>query len=245
LKKTQNKLIFQILAIIIITASFIILFFFPDLIENKYPYSYINIQDKKAEIETLNGDLTANEITIMDSMSRLDNLEKEKQEKEEKMFEIKKKINQSDFELDIPSILISLEQNANQNEVDLTIGYNLISHSGEPMPGGTEDPTLEDPNLEQPNENVSVEEQEEDSENSNPENEVFDMENSPQAEQIPGISITTIPISISGSYSNVRKYIKYLDEVGMIEPSSVKLSSEGRTLKGQVTLNVFHGEVQL
>lgn len=60
---------------------------------------------------------------------------------------------------------------------------------------------------------------------------------------IQGLDVTTIPIKIEGTFSRVRSYLRYLDEIGMIEPSAIKMSSDGKKVEAGVILNVFHGEV--
>lgn len=88
-------------------------------------------------------------------------------------------------------------------------------------------------------------EQEDSDEEQDPDEEGEDVKIpiSDEAIKLDGFDVTVIPIRIEGSYHNVRNYIKFLDEIGMIEPSSVSLKSEGKVIKGRVVLNIFHGEV--
>lgn len=260
MRKFKNKQILQVFIIISIVAISVILFFFPKAIDNKYKYSYENIREGKEQVTSLNDNLISNEISILTNMARLDQL------KEERDGALREKskigINKSDFILDIPSILISLEQNAINNNVELSINYNaIVTNTNELQDGYSEEtdsdvsPTTEleeDKNEDSKNDKST----EGNKDNSKQDKVTITEENSKDSKEgeesketlvfstpnIEGIDVTVIPISISGSYASVREYIKYLDEVGMIEPSSVTLESKGKTVTSSVMLNVFHGK---
>ena len=253
MKTLKSKQLWQIVAIIAIIVASVILLFVPQAIDNKYPYTYQNIQDKKDNVNSLNQALLSNEGTIQTSIQRLEEIEKEDEIIKEKAFKIRKGIKETDFELHIPSVLIALEQNAIKNNVEIVIGYNSMQETADD--GGTSQPAPSNEN--EVSEDVTITEEENTEETETGE----EQEGEDKSEQenkstptpmptpnssipeIPGINVNTIPIQISGSYANVRNYIRYLDEVGMIEPSSVVLMSEGRKVSGSVMLNIFHGEV--
>jgi hypothetical protein len=253
LKTLKSKQLWQILAIIAIIVASVILLFVPQAIDNKYPYTYQNIQDKNDDVNSLNQALLSNEGTIQTFIQRLEEIEKEDEVIKEEAFKIRKGIKETDFELHIPSVLIALEQNAIKNNVEIVIGYNSMQETADD--GGTSQPAPSNEN--EVSEGVTITEEETTRETeTGKEQEGADkseQENKPaptpmptpssSIPEIPGINVNTIPIQISGSYSNVRNYIRYLDEVGMIEPSSVVLMSEGRKVSGSVMLNIFHGEV--
>ena len=241
MKTLKNKQLWQIVAIIAITVASVILLFVPQAIDNKYPYTYQNIQDKNDDVNSLNQALLSNEGTIQTFIQRLEEIEKEDEVIKEEAFKIRKGIKETDFELHIPSVLIALEQNAIKNNVEIVIDYN--SMQGTANGGEIRQPTHE------VSEGVTITEEETTGETETEEDK-SEQENKPTPKpmptpnsSIPGINVNTIPIQISGSYANVRNYIRYLDEVGMIEPSSVVLMSEGRKVSGSVMLNIFHGEV--
>lgn len=253
MKTLKSKQLWQIVAIIAIIVASVILLFVPQAIDNKYPYTYQNIQDKKDNVNSLNQALLSNEGTIQTSIQRLEEIEKEDEIIKEEVFKIRKGIKETDFELHIPSVLIALEQNAIKNNVEIVIGYNSMQETADD--GGTSQPAPSNEN--EVSEDVTITEEETTGETETGE----EQEGEDKSEQenkstpapmptpnssipeIPGINVNTIPIQISGSYANVRNYIRYLDEVGMIEPSSVVLMSEGRKVSGSVMLNIFHGEV--
>lgn len=253
MKTLKSKQLWQIVAIIAIIVASVILLFVPQAIDNKYPYTYQNIQDKKDNVNSLNQALLSNEGTIQTSIQRLEEIEKEDEILKEEVFKIRKGIKETDFELHIPSVLIALEQNAIKNNVEIVIGYNSMQETADD--GGTSQPAPSNEN--EVSEDVTITEEETTGETETGEEQEgedkSEQENKPtptpmptpnsSIPEIPGINVNTIPIQISGSYANVRNYIRYLDEVGMIEPSSVVLMSEGRKVSGSVMLNIFHGEV--
>lgn len=261
MKTSKSKQLWQIVAIIAIIVAAVILLFVPKAIDNKYPYTYQNIQDKNDDLIFLNRVLLSNEGTIQDSIQRLEEVEKEDEVIKEEAFKIRKGIKETDFELHIPSVLIALEQNAIKNNVEIVIGYNSMQATANG--GGISQPAPSNENEvsegvtiteeENTGETDTGEEQGEEQEEEQENEDKSEQENNPtpppmptpnsSIPEIPGINVNTIPIQISGSYANVRNYIKYLDEVGMIEPSSVVLGSEGRKVSGSVMLNIFHGEV--
>ena len=249
MRTLKSKQLWQILAIIAIIVAAVILLFVPEAIDNKYPYTYQNIQDKNDDVNSLNRALLSNEGAIQASIQELEELEKEDEVIKEEVFKIRKGIKETDFELHIPSVLIALEQNAIKNNVEIVIDYN--SMQGTANGGEIRQPTHE------VSEGVTITEEETTGETETGEEQEgadkSEQENKPaptprptpnsSIPEIPGINVNTIPIQISGSYTNVRNYIRYLDEVGMIEPSSLVLMSEGRKVSGSVMLNIFHGEV--
>lgn len=251
MKTLKSKQLWQIVAIIAIIVTSVILLFVPQAIDNKYPYTYQNIQDKKDNVNSLNQALLSNEGIIQTSIQRLEEIEKEDEILKEEVFKIRKGIKETDFELHIPSVLIALEQNAIKNNVEIVIDYNSMQETaddgGQPAPSNenevSEDVTITEEETTGETETGEEQEGEDKSEQENKSTPAPMPTPNSSIPEIPGINVNTIPIQISGSYANVRNYIRYLDEVGMIEPSSVVLMSEGRKVSGSVMLNIFHGEV--
>lgn len=266
MKLLKKKELWYSIGIILAIIVASILFFFPDVIDGKYPYSYENLREKDVAVQGLNSELIQKESNIKSELESLSQLENESKLKRIEAEDIKSGINESDFQLDIPSVLIDLEQNALIHKVELNIKYNNIAH----IDGGNnpemieENPDEGSPDNDKPNdkedpkkdETSKPEEQNKDNEKpkdnneikvteENKENEISKEELIANSSRIQGINVTVIPIDIKGNYNNVRSYIKYLDKIGMIEPSSVKLTSMGNSIEGSVVLNVFHGEVGL
>lgn len=239
-----------ILLIILIVIGSGVLFFYPKAIEHKYPYSYDNLTSKKQIVENNNSTLQQNEGMIRSSMNELEDIKIQEEYKYDEAFEVRKTIKESDFEFKISSILISLEQRSYENNVDLKIDYSSIRHIRSDGSVNDYEPetNYEEEELELEEEEITINEQEpsENEEEIENDNFQFDDEIVNQGTiHIEGIDVAVIPITIEGSYYNVRNYIKYLDKIGMIEPSSVVLTSEEKIIRGQVILNVFHGEVGL
>lgn len=288
MKTLKNKALWQGLAILAISVVSAILLFFPEAIENRYPYSYKRIVDEQNNVESLNMRLSSNESSIKSSIDNVDRLEFEKEGSSEEEFVVRKGIVEEDFELHIPSLLISLEQNAIKNKVDLEIDFAAMattpSNGGAPetynpdgsvsqdgtqgtpeVPTTEQDPVVPGDSAEIVADDITVTEQETKPEETTQvdkdkaetekesgseaakedvaEGETDYIAQSTETPVIEGIDVTTIPLSISGTFYNVRNYIKYLDEVGMIEPSSVVITSEGRTVTSSIIINIFHGEV--
>lgn len=247
MKFLKNKQVWQILAIIVIMAVAIILLFVPELIDHKYPYSYDKIKKQNDKIVSINSNLISNESNIQNSIYSLEAIELELETVDEDVFQIRKGIRESDFEMHIPSILISLEQAALKNNLKLTIDYNSMTTTTNQavpvLPPTNDSPTKQEPGEDKDDKNVTVTEEDKDEDDVAPSQPAPKANPSTAIPEIEGIDVTTIPIQVSGSYYNVRNYIRYLDEVGMIEPSSVVLTSEGRKVSSSVVLNVFHGEV--
>lgn len=271
----KNKQLWQIVIVIIIVVSSVILFFIPKAIDYKYSYTYQNIKDKNDNVDSLNTTLMSNEATIQSSIDRLKETESQDEILKEEVLKIRQGIKESDFELHMPSVLVSLEQEAIKNNVELTIGYNSMKTTSNDSEMSSPDEMLnediaiteadentdkdDDVNKEEVNKADNESEADNESKDKDKNDDVNKDENENEDNKedkslpipdisvsnlsIPGIDVTTVPIQVTGSYANVRNYIKYLDEVGMIEPSSVTMSSEGRKVSVNIVLNIFHGEV--
>lgn len=286
MKKYSKQKVYMLSLILVVLFS-LVLFFFPETI--KYPYSYSAIQDKKVLVSDGNNNLNSKEKEIEKYASQRESLEKSKLEEKKEALTLKKNIKSSDFKLDIPSLLISLEQKSYDNNIELKIHYDKIAAiSAEQGPAQESQPQTEqgqnqEPQTEQaqnkegtqseqgqpqskegtesqteqnqaenqqtlagkPVENNSQNTQgQENTEENKASEDPFDSANlQNSALKIDGLNTTIVPITIKGNFSEVRDYIKYLDELGMIEPSTVSIKSTGKKVTAKVVLNVFHGEV--
>lgn len=257
--RVNKNTVFLLLSIIILSLT-IVLMFFPKAIN--YKHSYVNLTDKKDRVENNNMNLVQQERSIGMNINELELLEMDKDKIFKEAKKLKKQIKKEDFELDIPSFLISMEQNAVKNKVSLDIEYGQIKTiSSKPEKLDSDDVMRDDREIEESEDtqedDESNEENNESKENESKENESSDnIEISDQdsenftseqiemgAIQIDGVDVTVVPMIVKGGYSNVRDYIEYLDEVGMIEPTSASLTSEGRNVEAKIILNIFHGEV--
>lgn len=275
----KSNRIYQILAIIMIVSLSAVILFMPDLIEQKYPWTYQNIQDKKNELISVSETLSSNEREIEYSKQNLQDLEKREEEAAEDVFQLKKGMKGSDFQIDIPSFLITLEQKAYEGEVELLIGYNSLtttknttsqetpildengipveppvegepddyqSEQGSPQENGVPETTPEGAEVNttegiEVNESTTEAESSKDGENKE-EDKGPEINNNVEIPTIDSIDVTTIPIEIKGTFFKVRDYLKFLDELGLIEPSSIKMTTNGLEVTAEITLNIFHGE---
>lgn len=254
--KRKDYLIIGATAIIVVTVS--ILLFYPSLIGG-FSKSYVDLVHKKDLTEESNIVLQTNEANILQKQNEFLTLEDQERMMSLQASELKMKINEDDFDLDIPSFLISIEQEALKNKLDLYIAFSQIKTSTggmipatSPIDGNTtvenDDTAVEDPNVIQVDPQNSPQNTQEDNreENEDSNDEPFSNEEIQNGSMtIEGFDSTIIPIEILGSYKNVRNYIKYLDGIGLIKPSSVVMSYDGdeKLVEAKIILNIFHEEV--
>ncbi len=299
--KANRIKIYQILAIIMIVVLSAVILFMPNLIEQKYPWTYQNIQDKKNELVSVSETLSGNEREIQHLKQNLQDLKKREKKAAEDVSQLKKGMKDADFQRDIPSFLITLEQKAYETGVDLLIGYNSLittkgssshqdptaessteggvdddkSGQGTPQENKTSDKTTEgiEVNESTTKENkasdkTTKETEANESTTGDPEKTTKETEvngsttkaedtkdgenkeedkgpkinNNVKIPTIDSIDVTTIPIEIKGTFFKVRDYLKFLDELGLVEPSSIKMTTDGLEVTAEITLNIFHGE---
>lgn len=255
--KKRNKQAIQLLSIFSVTGMSVLLLFFPDVLGNDI--SYKSMYDTKKSVEKINDETSSLELDIEKKIKELDSAKEDR----DQAYKNKESIdyNREDFDLDIPSFLISLEQKALESNIKLEIGYDYARRSQEYSKISAESndgPTSEE-NLSEVVESNPVGTEESSESSSNPDsifgkvnkegNESFE-EIMQRAEEksdflgIEGINVEIFPVKIEGSSYYVREYIRELDEIGMIEPSLVRLHSLGKDVRGSVVLNIFHGSVE-
>lgn len=263
-KITKEQKYMASLFVIVVTS--IILFFYPELV--KYPYSYTSIEEKKSMVEENNGTLTSNELAIKGLVSQKEGKTTEENKVNNEALKLKRNINVDDFKLDIPSLLISLEQKSYDKNLKLTIQYDLIKTVGATQTFGNPEGDPSEPTnpsekpegapgsdpakTDEANKETSsegdktiagqpVKDEETNKKNAKVEFSAEEIEKGVLT--IDGLNTTIVPIIVEGKYNEVRSYIKYLDEIGLIEPSSVELSSKEKKVTAKIVLNIFHGEV--
>ena len=282
--KANRIRIYQILAIIMIVVLSAVILFMPNLIEQKYPWTYQNIQEKKNELISVSETLSGNEREIQHLKQNLQDLKKREKEAAEDVSQLKKGMKDADLQRDIPSFLITLEQKAYETGVDLLIGYNSLittkgssshqaptaessteggvdddkSGQGTPQENKASDKTTEGIEVNESttkenkasdkttketeaNESTTKAKDSKDGENKE-EDKGPKINNNVKIPTIDSIDVTTIPIEIKGTFFKVRDYLKFLDELGLVEPSSIKMTTDGLEVTAEITLNIFHGE---
>lgn len=301
MKKITKEQKYMVSIFFVIITS-VILFLYPEIV--KYPYSFTSIEEKKSSIEQANSQLISNETSIKQLAKEKETKELEENNVNNEALRLKRNINSDDFKLDIPSLLISLEQKANEKSLKLNIHYDKIqtvkdagSETGgqgeaagskeqaaksgantdnkEKAAGSTDGANAQTDSNKQSTENKTAQETVKDAngtttteqtktgDSANTEKTVGgqpveNKENDDKASKsgeftdedlkkglltINGLDTTIVPIVVIGSYSEVRSYIKYLDELGLIEPSFVELESKEKKVTAKIVLNIFNGEV--
>lgn len=259
--------IFQFLFILLIIVGIFLSIFYPEKI--KYEYSIKYTKEKKEEIEKIKNELIKNEKTIESKIDKLHAAEFDAKKAEKEAASAKDSIDKEKLKIHIPSILISLEQNAIKRNVKLLIEYNQIeTFSDENVnvvqkfdKDQNKDKTTKKENNIEDKKNVDIEIKEKDKEK-NDEVKVEDEDKNKNGDGteeidknkeifnknvgvnkvtiIPGIYTTMIPIEIFGSYDDVRDYFKYIDSIDFLEPSIINLFSKGDEIEGYAILQVFH-----
>lgn len=205
---------------IIVIATSVLLFFFPDVVG--YDKSYVAIEDKKSVIESNNANITQNDSQIMSLDESASMLKTQAQDVKIRADREKVILNDVPKGLDMSSLLISMEKQAQVDKVTLKVDYANIQKNAMA-------PNNLEPSRNPGAEPGSVEPQ------SGPGNSYQDFSS--------GMQTAIVPLEIEGGYKNVRQYISYLDETGLIRPSSINMISEGKTVKAKINLNVMYGEV--
>ena len=297
MKKITKEQKYMVSIFFVIITS-VILFLYPEIV--KYPYSFTSIEEKKSSIEQANSQLISNETSIKQLAKEKEATELEENNVNNEALRLKRNINSDDFKLDIPSLLISLEQKANEKSLKLNIHYDKIQTvkdagseiSGQGEDVGSKDQTANpdtntDNKVTSENSNEKTDSNKQSAENKTAQETVKDANGTTTTEQtktgdsantektvggqpvenkenddkasksdeftdedlkkglltINGLDTTIVPIVVIGSYSEVRSYIKYLDELGLIEPSFVELESKEKKVTAKIVLNIFNGEV--
>lgn len=118
----KKEYIFIFLTIIVVAVT-IVLLFYPNA---GYPYSYVNLQEKRETAEANNEKLIDNEKSISSKRNELEQLEIKKNKIHSEASELKRNINEDDFIMRMPDFLISMEQEAYKNKITLNIAYGEI-----------------------------------------------------------------------------------------------------------------------
>lgn len=166
-----------------------------------------------------------------------------------------RRITVQDLKLDLASLIIRLEDNARLNNLTFLIDYN----GTEQTPNNTESvATTEDGNKESTTDKVKdrgnkVDEEvkeakgEEKPDEKPEETNLFDenvntvdnIKEQAQIDEIDGLETVKVPITVTGSYYQIRNFMKFIETIDYITPSTVMLQSQGGTTKAVIILQVF------
>lgn len=206
---------------------------------------------------------------ISDSQSVVDNFKSELEGKKSELQRVTEEYNAEkiktdkttrritvqDLKLDLASLIIRLEDNARLNNLTFLIDYN----GTEQTPNNTESvATTEDGNKESTTDKVKdrgnkVDEEvkeakgEEKPDEKPEETNLFDenvntvdnIKEQAQIDEIDGLETVKVPITVTGSYYQIRNFMKFIETIDYITPSTVMLQSQGGTTKAVIILQVF------
>lgn len=123
----KKKDLVSIGAIVVVIVSSTILFFFPSIVG--YDKSYVSIGEKKEQFEENNNKMTANEAKIEKLKQDMETSYDTAKKKDEYADLLESKVNEDDFVLNKPALLITMDQEAKKNNVDLHVEYSKIVSS--------------------------------------------------------------------------------------------------------------------
>lgn len=296
---TRDVTLIQILGIILIVAVTVATMLYPDALGNEH--SLRSIEEKEAKILSLNDELSSTERDYQNALSNLNLVKKNAESIKKESDSMRISIRNTEFGLHMPSILIALEQKANEYNLEFLMDYDKLKTIGAETPtdaignpelDAAEGATPEDVTPETEAAKVAEENQEKETKQSEkpatktstPEAATKDSETKKDSEavtvtdssgsttenaeksgeealtdvynpeevdisaayenvpSIPGLSVTIIPVRVSGTYADVRAFIQYLEDVDLISHNWVDLHSYGEDISGIIVFNVFHSE---
>lgn len=198
--------------------------------KNISPFSYNNLKGKLKIIESKEDYCIQTQQNIIHAKNELGE-KKAKTEMLEKTYSqlIEKKYLYNGFHF--PSVLIILEQQAVEKHLSFHIYHELMIDSS----------VLKSFETKKTNEISGKTSDNENPEEEKEKNEFTLKDKIREAIQIsgpPNLKVTALPISVRGSYSDIRDYIAFLDRLNYIEPYAVKISSE-TGLRAEIVLQIF------
>lgn len=241
---------------------------FPELIP--YENSIENLSYKKDQIKNLENAINSNESLLSSLNEQVKSKDNELVKSNEKVAEVKKQIGDTVFKLDVPSMLITLENVARENDIDIIIDYsqfkenifaeattpeieatNPDANTGEGIDG---QPPVEEPNQDNINNTNNSQEQSQpinpqESENSQEEltHIIYPDENKidPIGEITNvgnGVNIASIPVYLTGDFVKVREFARILDNIDFFDPVHIHINSEGETVSASFLLYIYYRE---
>lgn len=170
-----------------------------------------------------------------------------------------RRITVQDLKLDLASLIIRLEDNARLNNLTFLIDYNGTEQTDNSKENVETTEVDEDGNPiekvkergDKVNEKVQEakgeENQEETQEEKPEETNLFDEKSNAlanikehaQIDEIDGLQTVKVPITVTGSYYQIRNFMKFIETIDYITPSTVMLQSQGGTTKAVIILQVF------
>lgn len=168
-----------------------------------------------------------------------------------------------DLKLDLASLIIRLEDNARLNNLTFLIDYNgteqtdnskeniqttEVDENGNPIEkvkdrGNKVNEEIKEAKGDENQEVKGAENQEEKQEETNlfdeKGNAVANIKEHAQIDEIDGLETVKVPITVTGNYYQIRNFMKFIETIDYITPSTVMLQSQGGTTKAVIILQVF------
>jgi hypothetical protein len=261
----KDKKILQCFLMILIVGFTVINIFSPETINADL--SITNLESKRQEMHSLNTSIEKNNQNISKTKIDLNKSQQDIKISDEKLNQALKKVNTQNLTLDIPSVLISLEQNAILNGVDLKIDYSSIKYSNKkntnvehapPTSKEVKDSSATNKTTSESNTQIrssygSALSEPEFSSNSSTQNSPVVENNLPATNEtdkvlsgysmpnITGINVMVIPTQLTGGYDNIKSYLTYIEKIDYMAPGYINLESTGEKVNGTVIFNVYYG----
>lgn len=178
-----------------------------------------------------------------------------------------RRITVQDLKLDLASLIIRLEDNARLNNLTFLIDYNgteqtdnskeniqttEVDENGNPIEkvkdrGNKVNEEIKEAKGAENQEVKGDENKEENQEEKQEEINLFDekgnaldnIKEQAELDEIDGLQTVKVPITVTGSYYQIRNFMKFIETIDYITPSTVMLQSQGGTTKAVIILQVF------
>ena len=125
---TRDITMLKVFGIIAVVTLMVVTMFYPEYIRN--PYSIKEIENKQEEVSNLNNTIMSNESIISNGSMNLEQLREDVSSLETEYKRMESGLVDTEFKLHIPSILVTLEQTAKNNELEIMIDYENINQYG-------------------------------------------------------------------------------------------------------------------
>lgn len=252
-EKTKNTELLARIGMGVVIAGLLYFTFNSDKFNYKYGIQEIKnttkvISDSQSVVDNFKAELEGKKSELK-TVTEQYNAEKIKTDK------TTRRITVQDLKLDLASLIIRLEENARLNNLTFLIDYNGTEQSSisKAETEATEEVDENGNAIEKVKDRgnkVNEEIQEakgEEKEEKPEETNLFDengkaLENiKEQAEldEIDGLETVKVPITVTGSYYQIRNFMKFIETIDYITPSTVMLQSQGGTTKAVIILQVF------
>lgn len=252
-EKTKNTELLARIGMGVVIAGLLYFTFNSDKFNYKYGIQEIKnttkvISDSQSVVDNFKAELEGKKSELK-TVTEQYNAEKIKTDK------TTRRITVQDLKLDLASLIIRLEENARLNNLTFLIDYNGTEQSSisKAETEATEEVDENGNAIEKVKDRgnkVNEEIQEakgEEKEEKPEETNLFDengkalanIKEQAELDEIDGLETVKVPITVTGSYYQIRNFMKFIETIDYITPSTVMLQSQGGTTKAVIILQVF------